>query len=124
MNISEKDIGRVVWSIIRGWGTIICVENGGRYVRCNFNEMITWQYDFQGRFNPGDIYPELYWQEMEVVEKKMPARQIFYKFTNKNTGSVIFDTSNFCYRDRAAWEKEKGENSGTEFIRFIDPENP
>ena len=38
MNITEKDVGRKVWSFANGWGEIDCFTNSCHYaVEVNFN---------------------------------------------------------------------------------------
>ncbi len=136
MNITEKDIGRRVWSVTKGWGEI---SYYGYIVEDPYSVVVTFDsierdehpcYTRNGLSDTEDISPELYWQEMEVVEKKMPARQVLYKKTYPDIKTLppVYEISEESYRLQEVWEEhisKKGQY-GVEhtFIRFIDPENP
>lgn len=67
-------VGDRVWSIRKGWGTVIKVDTDSDYpikVRLDVSERIE-GYTYDGRFTSVDLGPELFWDEVHIVAPSKP----------------------------------------------------
>ena len=74
-------VGDKVWSVLRGWGTILDINCGAYPILVRFPEESVLDgvgsYTFDGKFRPKDIIPEIYWDELDLPEApEKPAERL------------------------------------------------
>ena len=89
-------VGDKVWSLTRGWGTIIIVEDHGQSsdypIHVRFDKGCTNCYTVCGKFYTHDINPTLFWDEikLEIPKKPLPELEVDTKVLVWNNGDTKF----------------------------------
>ena len=65
-------VGDKVWSVLRGWGTILDINCGAYPILVWFPEETLshgrGSYTFDGKYRAEDLVPELYWNKIDLPE--------------------------------------------------------
>lgn len=75
---SNAKPGAYVWSVLRGWGTVVSVNHMLTYgLKVKFLEGLggTVSYDMNGKCDNRDMFPELYWDKISVTVPPCPEKQ-------------------------------------------------
>lgn len=67
-----KDIkkGDRVWSIRKGWGTVLNINIGSTFpIVVRFDCMVSASYTKDGKINSEDLFPAIFWGEFKVPEE-------------------------------------------------------
>jgi hypothetical protein len=73
----DARIGDRVWSIVRGWGTVVRISNAYTYpLIVGYNDSTEGAYTFDGLANVDHINPELFWDEVKIEIPEKPLQKL------------------------------------------------
>lgn len=73
---SQAKIGDRVWSNRNGWGGVKEISKDDKQIFVDFDNGCSCWFYFDGRYMNNDLYPELFWDEIQITPPPKPKKMV------------------------------------------------